>query len=153
MPRRKTNTVTVTAYARLRNGQLYHGRIKKIRHQRGQHCLHVEIENLDPGQRGRIHVLDLPLPVRPGNRASALLLACGCEACRIGAVIDLDVVVDHIVGLRSRGQEADGNERFDFERIADGSVSENTPATEGPRMERSESEATAVPRNDDLRTY
>ena len=118
MPRRKTNTVTVTAYPKLRNGRLYHGRIKMIRHQRGQHRLHLEIENLDHSQCGRVHALDLPLPVRPGNRASALLLACGCEACRIGAVIDLDAVVGHVIGLRFRGQDTDGNEQFDFEKIA-----------------------------------
>jgi len=33
-------------------------------------------------------------------------------------VIDLDAVIGHIIGLRSRGQDADGNERFDFEKVS-----------------------------------
>jgi len=150
MPRKKTNTITVVDWPKLRKDRRYAARIKSVKSQRSSNCLRVTLENLDPSQQGRAHSLSLPLPLRPGTKTCAFLAACDIDATKVGTTIDLDQLVGRVVGFRPYGQEP---ERFEFEPIPDPSTVETAPATEGTEMKRSESEATAVPRNNDLRTY
>jgi hypothetical protein len=67
---------------------------------------------------GRIHEVKLPLPIRPGNRACAFLAACGIDATAVGTVVDLDRIVNVMVGMRVRPVPANGSEEFDFEPIS-----------------------------------
>lgn len=119
MSPRKHNMITVEAWSKMRTGRLYKGMIKKAHIEKASNCLHVTIENLDPAQLGRIHEMDLPLPVRPGNRTSLFLVACGIDAATAGTTICLDQVTDVIVGMRCRSPDASGSEDFDFEQIPD----------------------------------
>lgn len=119
MPRRKANTLTVQPWPKLRKGRLYKGKVKTVHLKKASHCLKVRIVNLDPSQADRIHEMDLPLPVRPGNRTCAFLAACGIDATTVGNTVNLDQTADRVIGLRSRGQGDNGSEEFDFEEIPD----------------------------------
>ena len=116
MPRCKTNTVTVEPWPALRPGQLYQARIKSAVPNRAAGFLQVAAENLDPSQSGRIHETSATLPVRPGNRACAFMAACGIDATVVGTSVDLDLIINAVIGMRFRGLDANGAEVFDFER-------------------------------------
>jgi hypothetical protein len=150
MPRKKTNTITVVDWPKLRKGHLYPVRIQDTRLRSASNCFHVKFENLDPAQQGRPMSIDFQLPLRPRSRACCFLAACGIDATKVGTTIDLDQLVGRIVGFRPYGPEP---EQFEFEPIPGPSTVETPSATEGAEMSRSESETTAVPRNDDLTAY
>jgi hypothetical protein len=114
MPR-KSNTITVAAWPRLRKGRLYASRVKNIKLQRASNCLHVIVENLD--QLGRLHELALPLPVYPGNKAALFFVACGIDTS-VGTAICLDQVLNVVVGMRFRGLGPSDSEEFDFEPVS-----------------------------------
>ncbi len=118
MPRRKTNIVTVEPWPELRPGQLYAVRIKNAVPNKAAGFLQVTAENLDPSQSGRIHETSMPLPIRPGNLACSFLAACGIEATAVGASIDLDQIINVVIGMRFRGLDVTGVEAFDFERVS-----------------------------------
>lgn len=118
MPPRKKNIVTTEAWPALKEGRLYGARVKSAAPDKAAGFLHVTIENLDPAQLGRIHELNLPLPLRPGNRVCAFLAACGVNATAVGTAVDLDRIVNIVVGMRFRGLGANDAEEFDFEPIA-----------------------------------
>ena len=124
MPRRKTNIVTVEPWPDLKPGRLYKGRVRTLSVDKAGNRLRLIVENLNPVQQGRIHEIDLPLPVRPGNPTAAFLTACGLDANEIGTTIDLDRIVGGVVGLRCRPPAADQVEAFEFEKVA-------TPTPEG----------------------
>jgi hypothetical protein len=146
MPHRKSNVLTVQAWPRLTDGKLYRGKVKGVRVDRthASRRLHVVIENLDPDhQRGRVHELDLLLPIHPGSRTALFLLACGIDATTIGTTICLDGVANAVVGMRFRGLGPDGSEEFDFEPLP------NPPAAKSAATEGSGSKDTAVHLEDD----
>jgi hypothetical protein len=126
MPRRKTNTVTVEPWPDLKPGRLYKGRVRAIAIDKAGNQLDLTVENLDPLQQGRLHEIDLPLPVRPGNPTAAFLTACGIDANETGTTIDLDQIVGCVVGLRSRPPAAGQVEAFEFEKVA------APPTADGP---------------------
>jgi hypothetical protein len=117
MPRRKTNIITVEPWPELRPGQLYEARIRNAVPDKAAGFLQVTAENLDPSQSGRIHETSVPLPVRPGNRACAFVGACGIDATVVGTSVDLDLIINAVIGMRFRGLDANGAEAFDFERV------------------------------------
>jgi hypothetical protein len=117
MPPRKKNIVTTEPWPALREGRLYEVRIKGAAPDKAASVLRVTLENLDPTQQGRTHEVQLPLPLRPGNRVCAFLTACGIDAKAVGTAVDLDRLADAIVGMRFRGFGAGGAEEFDFEQI------------------------------------
>jgi len=116
MPRYKKNIVTTEPWPALKEGRLYKARIKTAAPDtdKAAGALRATLENLDPTQLGRIHELELPLPLRPGNRACAFLAACGIDATAMGTTVDLDRLAGVIVGMRFRGLDANGAEEFDF---------------------------------------
>jgi hypothetical protein len=118
MPPRKKNIVTTEAWPALRKGRLYEVRIKSAAPDKAAGFLEVTIENLDPAQLGRIHKVNLRLPIRPGNRACTFLAACGVDATAAGTTVDLDRIASVIVGMRVRTSDVNGFEEFDFERIS-----------------------------------
>jgi len=109
--------------------------------------LQVTIENLDPIQLRRIHELELPLPLRPGNRACAFLAACGIDATAVGTTVDLDRLAGVIVGMRFRGLDANGAEGFDFEPVPTVAPA----AARGPSGERLAEKTSATGRDLDGR--
>jgi len=140
MPRRKADTITVIDWPKLRKGRRYPAKVKRVKLQRASSCLHVTLENLDPVQQGRIHAVALPLPLRPGNQTCAFVLACGIDATKVGATIDLDQLVNRVVGFRPHGQDA---KQFEFEQISNPAAAETAaPATETPETGRYASEGT-----------
>jgi hypothetical protein len=114
MPR-KSNTITVAAWPRLRKGRLYAARVKNIKLHRASNCLLVTLENLD--QLSRLHELALPLPVYPGNKAALFFVACGIDTS-VGTAICLDQVLNVVVGMRFRGLGPSDSEEFDFEPVS-----------------------------------
>lgn len=64
--------------------------------------VHVIIENLDPTQLGRIHEIDLPLPLRPSryHRTCSFLTACGIDVSTVGAKVCLDEIAGVTIGMR-----------------------------------------------------
>lgn len=125
MPPRKKNIVTTEPWPALREGRLYEARIKSAAPDKAISVLMVTLENLDPTQQGRSHEAQLPLPLRPGNRACAFLTACGIDATAVGTAVDLDRLADAVIGMRFHGLGTDGTEEFNFEQIT------NRPVT-GP---------------------
>ena len=139
MSPRKNNILTVEAWPNPRKGKLYKGIVKKADVDKKAKCLHVTIENLDPTQLGRIHEMDLPLPVRPSrnHKTCAFLMACGIDATVDGVSIDLNEIAGVTIGMRFGAVAEDRSQRIDFERIEDPSrVQANTPGgdTEGAQL-------------------
>ena len=138
MPPRKKNIVTTESWPAMKEGRVYGARIKSAAPDKAAGFLHVTVENLDSSQLGRIHELMLPLPLRPGNRACAFLAACGVNATAVGTAVDLDRIVNIVVGMRFRGLGANNAEAFDFESIP------HRPAAKSARIEGSGNKDTAV---------
>ncbi len=116
MSLQKKNTLTVEDWPRPKVGKRYKGLVKQIRADKKTKSLRVSIENLDPGMQGRLHQTDFPLPLRPGNRTSLFLTACGMEANTIGKQICIDDIVGAVFGMRFSA--ADGSDKqIEFERI------------------------------------
>jgi hypothetical protein len=137
MPRRKKKRVlTVENWGPLRKHQLYWGRIRSAAFSKGAPGhLQVEIVNLDPKELDRRHTVNLPPTAKPGNRTHALLVACGIEA-NPGARIELDQLVNHVVGFRLCDHATGASEQFDFEQIPNPPAAETAPATKNAAMER-----------------
>jgi hypothetical protein len=114
--RKKTRIVTVKHWEPLRKHWLYQGRIRSVVVEGTPDHLRAEIINLDPRELDRIHTVSLPLPARPGNRTCALFIAAGIDA-KVGARIDLDRLVNRIVGFRLCSQATGESECFEFERF------------------------------------
>ncbi len=139
MPRRRKNSITIEPWPPLRSDGLYEGVIRSFYLDDASSALHVRIVNLDPEQGGRIHTVDLPLPVRPGNHTSEFLMACGLNATKVGTTLDLDKIVNRSVGLLPRHQTDDGSDLFDFVQMPQGPTAETAvPATGRSEVERSE---------------
>ena len=132
MSPRKNNLITVEAWPKLRPGRVYKGRVKDASIEKKSNVLHVVIENLNPRQFGRIHEIDLPLPVRPGNHTCSFLLACGIEATAVGATVCLDQIANTMVAMRFRGPGADGTDEFDFEKVSDSTSIETDGSHQNP---------------------
>jgi hypothetical protein len=135
MSPRKTNTITVEPWPKLRAGWLYKGEIKKAQIEKASNSLRIEVENLDPTQSGRIHEIDLPLPVRPGNRTCLFLVACGINATTAGTTVCLDQITTATVDMRFRGSDANGADNFDFEKVS-GPPAAMSTSTDRPRGQR-----------------
>jgi hypothetical protein len=134
MSPRKNNTLTVQRWAKLRIGGLYPGKVTQAGIEKPSNRLRIRIQNLAAAHLGRTHEIDLPLPVRPGNRVSLFLAACGIDATTAGAIVGLDDVVGATVGLRFRGSRADGSEEFDFEKVP-GPLSDRSTSTDKPNKQ------------------
>ena len=117
MSPRKKNILIVKAWPHLKKDKLYKGIIRKAENE--TQYVDIEIENLDPTQLGRIHEINLPLPVRPSkyHRTCAFLMACGIDATIHGASIDLDETVGVTVEMRFGAVAQDGSQQIDFERV------------------------------------
>lgn len=124
MSPRKDNTLTIVGWSDPKKGKLYKGKVKKADVNRKSKCLRVTIENLNPSQLGRIHEVNLPLPVRPGNRTCSFLTACGIDACAVGTRISLEDITGVTVGMRFSAVAQEGSQQVDFEGL------ENPPAKE-----------------------
>ncbi|MCH7720076.1 MAG: hypothetical protein IH988_03680 [Planctomycetes bacterium] len=72
-------TVKMVAYGPLEMGKLYRLIVFHIEKKSRKKCLQVRLRNLDPNQDGRVHELELPLPVLPDGRTAAFLRACGAD--------------------------------------------------------------------------
>lgn len=140
MPRRKKKRVIeITDWGPLRAHRLYHGRIRSVSIKGAPDHLQVEMVNLDPKELDRVHTVDLPLPPRPGNRTAAFLRACGFDVT-VGASIDPDELVDHVVGFRLCDQATDGPEQFDFEAVTPTTTAKTAASTPEPSETRSPAE-------------
>ena len=129
MSPRKNNVLTVKAWPKPKKGKLYRGVVKKAVVK--AKCIHVIVENLDPAQLGRIHECTFDLPVRPGNRTSLFLTACGMDVDGVGTKICLDDIVDATVGMRFGAVAENGSQPIDFERIEQPSPTKvNTPGND-----------------------
>ena len=117
MSPRKNNVLTVEGWSDPKKGRLYKGIVKKADVDKKAKCLHVTIENLDATQLGRIHEVSFDLPVRPGNRTSLFLIACGIDANTIGTKICLEDIVNTTIGMRFGAVAEDGSQEVDFLRI------------------------------------
>lgn len=117
MSPRKNNILTVEGWPKLKKGKFYKGKVKKININRKSKSLNVTIENLDPTQLGRIHDIELPLPVRPRSKAYSFISACGIDAGTIGTKICLDDLSDAIICMRFSTNQEDGIQKIDFKRI------------------------------------
>jgi len=120
MPQKKSDVLVVCPWPQLTEGKLYRGKVKAVRVDKthAPHRLHVVIENLDPDhQHGRVHELNLLLPIHPGSRTALFLLACGTDASIVGTNVRIDQTVGAVLGMRFRGLDADGTENFDVEQI------------------------------------
>ena len=130
--KKKNRIVTVQAWAEPKTGKLYMGRVKRadIRRRR----LQATIENLDPMQEGRLHLLECGLPPRPGNEASRFLLACGAEADTVGTKICLDDIEGVVVGMRFYPDPRDKSTmRIEFERLSKPRTNDSDPAPNNKR--------------------
>ena len=119
MSRRKIENIQVEAWPKLRVGQLYRGKVTKVSMKKRPNRLIIVIENMTCPQLGRIHEIELGLPVHPGNPTSLFLSACGIDANRIGTVIHVEHIVNCIVGLKYRGQGFHESVDFSFEILPD----------------------------------
>ena len=143
MSPRKNNMLIVQDWSNPKKGKLYKGIVRKAK--KKTQYVHVIIENLDPTQLGRMHELSLDLPVRPGNRTSLFLTACGIDADTVGMKVCLDDIVNTTIGMRFGAVADDGAQHIAFERIEDPSntqadtpgggaqhaqLSDNTPRSE-----------------------
>ncbi len=140
MAPRKNNALTVEDWPDPKKGKLYKGIVKTANVDKKQKCIFVTIENLDPTQLGRIHEFSFDLPIRPGNRTSLFLIACGIDANAVGTKICLDDIVDTTVGMRFGTIAQDGSQEIDFERIENPSRAQaNAPGddTEGTQLSES----------------
>ena len=119
MSPRKNNMITIEAWPEPKRGRLYKGIVRKVDIDNKAKCVHVTIENLDPSQLGRIHDVNLPLPVRPGNKTSSFLAACGIDVNTVGAKVCLDDIIGATIGMMFGTVAQDGSQEVDFERIED----------------------------------
>jgi len=124
MSPRKKNLLIVKGWAKPKKGKLYKGIIREVEI-KAKH-VHVVIENLDPTQLGRVHEIDLPLPIRPSryHRTCSFLMACGIDATSDGVSVDLSQIAGVTVGMRFGAVAQDGLQQIDFERIEDSSGSQ-----------------------------
>jgi len=130
MSPRKNNTLTIVGWSDPKKGKLYKGKVKKADVNRKSKCLRVIIENLNPSQLGRIHEVNLPLPVRPGNRTYSFLTACGIDATTVGTKVCLDDITGAAIGMRFGAVAQDGSQQVDFEGIEDSSSTQPDISTE-----------------------
>ena len=131
MSPRKNNVITVKGWPHPKKGKLYKGVVRKA--VKKVEYVHVTIENLDPTQLGRIHEMDLPLPVRPSryHRTCSFLLACGIDATIDGVSIDLNEIAGVTIGMRFGAVAQDGVQEAGFERIENPSPAQaNTPGND-----------------------
>ena len=139
MSPRKKNILSVKGWRNLRKGKLYKGIIKEAVNK--TQYIHVIIENLDPTQLGRIHEIDLPLPIRPSkyHRTCSFLMARGIDANIDGVKIDLNHIIDTTIGMRFRTAGQDGAQQIDFERVDDVSqIQTSTPESQSVHEQLSE---------------
>jgi hypothetical protein len=150
MSPRKKKVLTVRGWPNPRKGKLYKGIIKKA-FDKTQY-IHLIIENLDPTQLGRIHEIDLPLPIRPSkyHRTCSFLIACGIDANIDGMEIDLNHIIDTTIGMRFRTAGQDGAQQIDFERVDDTSqIRTSTPETQSVHEQLSDN----MPRDEAERDF
>ncbi|MHC4538658.1 MAG: hypothetical protein ACYTEK_22820 [Planctomycetota bacterium] len=130
MSPRKNNVITIEAWPDPKKGKLYRGivreAIKKTKH------VQLTIENFDTTQLGRTHDVNLPLPVRPGNRTWSFFAACRIDVNTVGAKICLDDIVGITVGMRFNAVGEDGSQEVDFERIEDSQNKQTETSVEDP---------------------
>jgi len=119
MSPRKNNVLMVKGWPDPRKGKLYKGAVKKAVNK--AKSLHITIENLDSSQLGRMHDVNLPLPVRPGNRTCSFFAACGIDTRAVGTKVCLDDIAGVTIGMRFGMIAQDGSQEVDFERIEDSS--------------------------------
>ena len=138
MSLRKNNVITIEGWPDPKKGKLYKGIVKEV--DIDKKYVLVTIENLDPTQLGRVHTESLPLPARPGNRASRFLTACGFDTNTVGTKICREDIVDTTIGMRFSAVAQDGSQQIDFERIESPSrVKTNTPSGESVGEQHSDS--------------
>ena len=140
MSPRKNNVLTVEGWPDPKKGKLYKGRVVKTEAKGKPKRLNVTIENLDSTQLGRIYEFSFDLPIRPGNRTSLFLIACGIDANAIGTRISLDEIIGATLGMRFRAVEQDGSQEIDFEKAENPARAQaNTPGddTEGAQLSES----------------
>ena len=89
-PRREY--ITIKDWPTLKS-HFYHVQVAHVTANGKAGILKVTLSNLNPKQLGRIHELELPLPVHPGSRTCQFLAACGIEANEPGTKIYLDSIV------------------------------------------------------------
>jgi hypothetical protein len=133
MSPRKNNVLTVEGWPDPKSGKLYKGRVKRSEATGKPKCLNVTIENLDPSQLGRIHEVSLPLPVRPGNKTSSFLTACGIDVSTVGTKVCLDDIAGAIIGMRFGMVGKDGAQQVDFEKIKDSQSKQPESSVENSR--------------------
>ena len=136
MSPKKKSVITVKGWPSLKKGKLYKGIVRKAENK--TEYVYIEIENLDSTQLGRIHEMDLPLPVRPSryHKTCSFLIACGIDATTDGISIDLNETVGVTVGMRFSASARDGIQKVDFERIENPSEAEPTTPLEKPGDEQ-----------------
>ena len=78
----------------------YHVQVINIAADKKANILKVSLNNLDPGQLGRIHEIELPLAVHPGSRTSQFLMACGIEANECGTRVYLDAIAQSHLAVK-----------------------------------------------------
>jgi hypothetical protein len=115
MPRAEEHIIIVRPWPPLKPGKSYKGQIKEVRINKKSKTLRVTLVNLDPSMLDRLHSVELPLPPRPGNRASRFLSACGQPGEEVGSQTEIDCLIDAVVNMRFI-PAGDGYE-IEFERF------------------------------------
>lgn len=100
MPNAKKLSIVVRPWPPFKPGKFYKGQIKEVQMYKRATVLHVNIRNLDPSMLDRLHSVELPLPPRPGNRASRFLSACGHLGQVVGTEIEVDNLISRVVAMR-----------------------------------------------------
>ncbi len=133
MSPRKNSILTVKGWPKLKKGKLYKGIVREAN--KNTQNIHVLIENLDPTQLGRTHEMSLPLPIRPSkyHKTCSFLMACGIDASKDGANVNINDTIGANIGMRFGDVMQDGSQQIDFERIK---KSSNT----GTKFEKSQEE-------------
>ena len=117
MSPRNNKILVVQDWPNLKIGKMYKGIVKKIDINKQAKCINVTIENLDQTQLGRIHEINLPLPIRPSvnHKTCSFLLACGVDASTTNTKINLDNIISSIIGMRFKA--SDRSQQVDFEKM------------------------------------
>lgn len=139
MPRRKKKRfIEVKSYGPLRKNRRYRGRIRDVSIGSAPDSIVVEIVHLSLDELDRVTTAYMPMP-RPGNRTSNFLKACGFDVT-VGTRIDMDELVDRVVGFRLCDQATDGPEQFDFEALTAPTTAKTAASTPKPSETRSPAE-------------
>lgn len=106
--------VTVKNFEDLKPNTVYSTRVASVDKTSNGKAIHVTLEHTDECQAGRLHEVELPLPIRPRGPAADLFRPCGMEVVVNGKITPRDIV-GSAVGVRFKPSGNDTYEISAFE--------------------------------------